>query len=249
MRAAGGGGAGEGNLVDAGVGHQVGADVTSAGHDVENTGRQARGQGRFRHQEGVEDRLLCRLEHHGASGCQGGCDLQERDALRDVPRHDRTDDAHRLTRHQGGAAEHALALLFDRCAVHHVAVVAQQQRRKARLELLSQPDRHAVLHRHPCRGLGAPRLQLRGEQFERFTALLGMPGCPSLGVVERGPGGGHRGVDVGIAAARDRTDQLFGGGGMHVDRGCRRGVRPRTSEVELAVVDRWHRVSSWLVTR
>ena len=117
-----------------------------------------------------------------------------------------------------GAAEHAGTRLFDRRTGHQVAVVAQQQRRETGLELLGQPDRHAVLHRHPWRRFGAAGFQFGGELFEHLAALLRMPGRPSVGGVECRPGGGDSGVDVGLGAPRHRTDPLLGGRGVDLDR-------------------------------
>jgi len=102
--------------------------------------------------------------------------------------------------HQRCAAEHAGTRFLYRRTGHQAAVVAHQQRRKNGLELVGEPDRHAVLHRHPSRRFGAAGFQFHREPFEEVGAVLRFPGRPPIGGVERCPGRSDGGVDIGLGA-------------------------------------------------
>ena len=103
---AGGGRAGERDLVDAGVAHQQLGDLAVGGDDVEHARRQADVLGDLGEEVGVAGRLGRGLEHDGAPGDQRRGDLVGDEADRRVPRDDRADDADRLADQQAELATH-----------------------------------------------------------------------------------------------------------------------------------------------
>ena len=220
--------------------HQVGPDVAATGHDIEHAGGQTRRQRCLGHEERVEDGLLRRLQHDRASGRQRGREFEEGDRLWDVPGDDRADHADRAAGDACGPAEHAGPFVHRRGVDHHLAEVAQQNCGKCTLELLGEPDRHAVLDRDPARGLGGAGLEFGGEPVERLGTLLGVPTRPAGRVVERPACRGDGVVDVARGRGGNTADRVLGRGGTDGDRGVAGAALPAAVDVELAVVDRRH---------
>ena len=94
-RPAGGGGAGEADLVHPGVGGQQGADrVLGRRDDVDHTGRDVGLLGdQAAEHGGAPRRVGRRLEDHGVAGGQGRPQLGQVDLVGDVPRGDGPDHA------------------------------------------------------------------------------------------------------------------------------------------------------------
>ncbi|MCY1225918.1 hypothetical protein D9M72_381300 [compost metagenome] len=97
------GGAGEGQLVDPGMGRQGGTRFGAhTRDDVHHAWRDARFQAQLPQAQGGERGFVRRLEHHRAAARQGRHDLPQGHQQREVPGHDGADHAHRL-RHRVGA--------------------------------------------------------------------------------------------------------------------------------------------------
>ncbi|CAM5187054.1 hypothetical protein CDEN61S_04010 [Castellaniella denitrificans] len=102
---AGGGGAGEGDVPDAGMGAQGRAGLVAvAGDDVQRPGREAHAGGHFGQIQGGQAGVLGGLDHAGVAGRQGRADAAAEDLDRVVPGDDVAGDAVRLAhRHHQGA--------------------------------------------------------------------------------------------------------------------------------------------------
>ena len=90
--------AGEGDLVDAAMAGQRGANLTREPRDhVEHPGREPGLLEQLGEAERGDRGVLRRLHHHGAARGQRGCDLPRHQQQGRVPRRDRRHDTHRLT--------------------------------------------------------------------------------------------------------------------------------------------------------
>ena len=97
--------AGEGEVVDAGVGGEGGAGLLAeARHDVEGARRQVGLLGEAGEGERGQARLLGGLQHAGVAGGEGACDRAPDDLHRVVPGDDVAGDAVRLAQGVDGVA-------------------------------------------------------------------------------------------------------------------------------------------------
>ena len=86
-------GAGEGDLLDAGMVDDGRARFRSAGHDVDDALRHAGALADLGEQDGGQRREFGRLQHHRAAGGQRRRDLPGQHQQREIPRDDLADDA------------------------------------------------------------------------------------------------------------------------------------------------------------
>ena len=114
---------------------QVRTHLTAGGHEVHHAGRQAGLDDRLGEQQAVEYRLRARLHDDRATCSEQRRELEHRERLRVVPRHDRPDDADGLAQHVDGAAEQSLALFLQRGLTDQAGVVLRQHGRKDGLDL------------------------------------------------------------------------------------------------------------------
>ena len=89
----------------------------------------------------------------------------------------------------------------------------------------------AELLRDQARDLLLALLQLGRDRDRQGHAVLERRGAP---VLEGGPRGRHRAVDVLGRALRDGAHDLLGGRVDDLDGGLRRGLHPLAADVELA---------------
>ncbi len=201
--AAGPGGAGIADHVDAGVFRHSRPEPCVARHDVQHAGREhvtqdladlQRGQGRERR----------RLPHHGVAREQGRSELEPGVAQGVVPRHDRPDDTQRDT---VGDGETLRAVLVDRL---------RQRQRSRPAQPVPEPEDLAgdVVQALSLLSGEEPleRLKLRldsvGDRQDKLAALLERSGRPAG---KRCPGCGHGLVQLlGRADGRPPRDGLVG---------------------------------------
>ena len=170
---AGGGRSGEGDLVDAGVGDEVLADLAAAGHDVDHAGRHAGLVEGLGQHEVAQRRLGRRLEHDRAARGQRRGHLPGRQRDRGVPGDDGGDHADRLVGHQAGAvAGDHRALELERA--DQVGVVVEHRRHQAGLGRRRLADRAAHLVDGDAGDVG---LRLRSRSAARASTSARSPGA------------------------------------------------------------------------
>jgi len=213
------GGAGEGDLVDAGArGQRVTGFATVAVDDVEHARRQQVGD-EFDEDQQRDRGRFGRLEHHRVAGAQRRCELPCRHQDREVPRDDLADDAQRLVEVVGDGG---LVDLGDRAflGAQGAGEVAEMVGRERDVSVQRLADRLAVVD-----GLGV------GEHLEVGFDAVGdlQQDIGALG--RRGPGplvgSGVRGVECGF-------DVLGGGAcGLRVDLAA-----DRRDDIKVLALDR-----------
>ena len=176
-RPAGGRRAGEGHLVDAGMGDQVRTDLAAGGDDVHD----ARGDAGLLQQLGeqvrVERRLRRRLHHDGAAGQQGRDELGHDRELGDVPRRDRRHDAHRLVPDDHVGAQRAGSRLLPRELAGHGEERLDLHPRSRRLRQVRERRRRAHLdgdqvgHLAEARGVEGRRTPRRRRSARPATSV------------------------------------------------------------------------------
>ena len=98
-------------------------------HDVERARRQARLERNLSEEQGRQRRFGRRLQDHGAPGSERRGEFPARDVEREIPRHDRTDDADRPAAYQDGPAHSGpLFLPGERLGLFGVPVEEQPAR-------------------------------------------------------------------------------------------------------------------------
>jgi ParB family chromosome partitioning protein len=233
--AAGGGRAGEGDLVDVGVGDEVLADLAPGRDDVHHARGEAGVLEDLAEGLGRQRRLGRRLEHDGAPGDEGGSQLDHGLEQRDVPRDDGGDDAVGHLAHLGRA--------------HHAGPHLRE------LVGVGQPDvlvgDHAGGEHLAHHGPGHRTAHLAGDQLGQALHVGGdgardggQDGAPLLGahggpgpVVEGLAGGGDGRVHVADGPLRHPAEQLLGRRVDHVDRPRPPGRDPVTADEERVVDD------------
>ena len=190
------GGAGEGDLVHAGVFDEKRARLALALHDVDHALRQARLHAQFREGDGRQRRLFRRLEDHGAAGRKRRRDLPRQHQQREVPRNDLAADAGR---------RHAGKLALDQ--LRPAGVVVEVARDEGDVDVARLADRLAVVdgfeHRQEARML----LHLARQRVEEGRALVPGPVRPAL---ERRARRRDGLVDRLLAGGRQAGDRLAG---------------------------------------
>ena len=165
------GGPGEADLVHTGMGYQVFACLDPAGYDIEHTGRHPALLGRFRENQGIQSGFGCRLEHHGATGRERGCEFKRGEGLRIVPRNDRGDHPDGLAT-DDRMADRTRPDLLDRSLGDELGVIAQQRRREQSVGSPRQRHRHAVLPGHQFVGGLGTCVQCGGECQQYSSAVV-----------------------------------------------------------------------------
>ena len=205
MRAAGGGGAGEGDLVDARVAHEVLADLAAGGDHADDALRDAGLLEQLGHEHGVERRLGRRLDDDRAAGrAAPGASFDIVTNCGHVPRHDGADDADGLAAHDDvGVPSMPGALLLPRRSFGATWMkrVEHHPRRRATgpaaRSVIGEPISVVMTcgHVHHAGGVDV------GEPLHGGDALRGRQAGP-LALVERRAGGGDGAVDVGRRCPR-----------------------------------------------
>ncbi len=201
--------AGEGDLLHAGVLHEMSADDGPRSRDdVDRAGREADLGGELGHPQRRERSRRVGLEHHRAAGRERRRQLPGRHHQRVVPRHDLSADADRL-----------LQRVVEKRAADRVRAPGDRRdRRSVEAEVL---DRLGELGLHRGDRLAdVPRLELGellsiggegvGQRMQEARALGRRRLRP--GAVERGPGGIDGAVDVLLVRLRDRGERCAGCG-------------------------------------
>jgi len=191
------GGAGEGDLVEALVPHQCRARAAVAGDHVEHALRQAGLVRQLGERERREGGVLGRLEHDGAARRERGRHLPRQHQQREVPRDDLATDAHarparELALEQGGPT----------------GVVVEVPRHQRDVEVARLADRLAVVERLQHGQQARVLLDLAGERVEVARAAVATERLPGG---QRGAGGAHGAVDVGVAALGAQRERGAGG--------------------------------------
>ena len=99
---------GEADLVDAGMRRHPRTERVAAAHDIQHAGRQMRPHQLAQFQHG-ERRVGRRLDHQRVAGQQRAGDFPDAQQHREIPRHDRADDADRHPAGFGPALERIFA--------------------------------------------------------------------------------------------------------------------------------------------
>ena len=150
------------------------------------------------------------LEHDRVAGRQSGRDLECRQRLGEIPGHDGSDDAERLTAHDRGA-HHARLSALQGDALDDVRVDAHHHGRQPAVDLLGEPDRHPVLAGDERRCVAGARLERVGESAKSRSPFAGRG--PAPGTVVEGPArGANSGVDVALGPESGHADHVAGGG-------------------------------------
>ncbi|CRJ98752.1 hypothetical protein BN1708_009490 [Verticillium longisporum] len=201
--------AGEGELVDAGVGGEGGAGVGAAAVEhVEHAARQAGGGHEAGEVEHGQGRLLGGLEDDRVAGGEGRGQLPAGHGQRVVPGDDLSADAERLAQRVGklgGAEIHGLAVPL----VGPAGIVAEHGHEvwdvlgEARRQGLAVVER---LNGGQRQGVGLDEV---GEVVEELAPCRGRQVTPGR-VLKGGTGGGDGRVDVGFCGCMDGADGLFG---------------------------------------
>jgi hypothetical protein len=208
------GAAGEGDLVDARVAHQVVAARGQGVDDVQYTGGQPgpqRGVGEVARTQG---RVLRRLHDDGAAGQQGLRQLERGECERGVPRDDGRYDAHRPLLDAGADPRQAVAQFGQLRRVRQGGVVAQEAGH-GQGPAAALPDRQA--------GLGDQHL---GDRVDVLLQFLGEP-REDLGTLPQGQSRPRAGVERGTGGFDGRVDVLGGRRGGRSDLFLGRGVDDR----------------------
>ena len=205
---------GEGDLVDAGVAGEVGADLLAhAGDDVEDTRRQAARLGHLGEEEHRQRRLLVGLEDDGVPRRQSRPDLPERQGQRIVPWGDGGAHADRLPadvalsqrrvlRCRGGRFEPVGARQLGEVRPVHGCHTDVEAGRLAQGRPVGD---HLELDE-----LVGPLVEDLGDAQHEPGSVLRRYRRPHARF-ERRPGGRHRLVGVLDRASRRRRHQFFGG--------------------------------------
>ncbi len=229
---AGGGRAGEGDLVDARVADQQLGHLPVGRDDVEHARRQADRLGDLGHHVGLARRLGRGLEDDGATGQQGGGDLVADEAEGGVPGDDGADDADGLA-HE----EPELATLLRLAPPPRRGTCRPARRSSRRSADAPATDALATAWSTPdSRGQIWPRSSVRFSSSvamaRRYSARSRVAQARPRSVVEglarRGDGPRH----VGFLRLGDAEEELLGGGVDHVDHGVRRGLHPLAADEE-----------------
>ena len=208
------GAAREAHLVDARVGDEPLALRHVGDEDVDDPGRQARLLDGLREDVAGQPVLHRRLEDHRAPRREGGRHLLRAQRQRPVERGDRDGHPDRLAQDQR-ACRRAQALLLERVRLAEVGVRPEVDRGHRRHVALGEGDRVPVLLHAELGELVASPIEVVGEPAQRGGPLGRRPARP-LTVVERGPRGGHRSIDVRRACERHLADDLLRPGRRHV---------------------------------
>jgi hypothetical protein len=192
---AGRGGAGEGDVVDAGVRGQRRAGLgAETGDDVEDALRQPGFRAEFGSPQQRQARVLCRFHDAGVAGRDGRAHRAPEDLHRVVPRHDVAGDAVGLA-----DREHGIAVLVGNG-------LAVQLVRGARIELevAGQGGGVAACLSHRLAGVQA------FQQGEFFGVIRHDPGPLVEDPAARRRGGRAPGLAVGGSRRRDSTIDVGG---------------------------------------
>ncbi len=226
----GGGGAGERDLVDAGMGNQVFACLSPGGHDIDDAGWQFRLLDQFGQEVRVERCLRSWLEDDRAAGDQSGGNLGHRGELRHVPRHDRGHDADRLAAH-GNRPEQPRAIIFPGEGLPEVREITEHHLRLRRLGQLRECDGRAHLFCDQLSHLAQPPgIEVSQPAHPGGAVRRGHP--RPRAIVECVTSGRHGAVHVGRGAVGNAADDLLGVRRDDVERGGTGWCDPLAADVE-----------------
>lgn len=230
------GGAGEGDLVHAGVPQQrLTGDRTGTGDDVDDPVRDTGPLEQSRHVQGAERGLVGRLVNDRVSGGQRRGDLRTGEDQREVERGDRRDHTERAAPGVGEGVHRGVAgrAVQGEGEGGEVLVVVGRVRDVDRVR---QGDRLAdVQALQPGDLVGLRTDQLRHPEQDAAALAAAQPG-PLPGVEGR-PRGLHGGVDIGGARLRDGGDDRAPRRVDHLGPRSVRGLAPLSPDEQSTGVD------------
>ena len=198
--------AGERDHVDVGVeAERLPGARPVARDDLQHALGQPRLDGERADPQRRQRRLLGRLEHDAVADGERGRELPRRHEEREVPRHDRADDAERLAvDHGDGVASGGRDLVVD--LVDGLGVALDALGGEADVGVPRLADRLAHVQRLEQAELVGVLADQLGQAQQHLLALPRGRGRPAPGL-ERGARAGHGAVDVLGAAGRDLGEQ------------------------------------------
>src|SRR5882724_4188387 len=247
--AAGGGRAGEADLVDARVADQFLGDLAIGGDDVQHPRRQAGLLRHLREQVGSYRRLWRGFQHDRAAGQQGRRDFPAHGHDSRVPRDDRADDADRLSDEPPVTAPGGLVPLDELEGVGQPGVeIVDARYADAAGDGIDVQDAH--LGRPDVAQVLGPLAQAGGDRPHVLRALCvghTRPRPPVEGLPCRGDRPGH----VLPAGRGDADPYVFGGGLDYVDETTAAGRDPFAADIQTVRVSDGHGIrlvnGHWLV--
>ena len=190
-----GGGAGEGDLVDAGVRHKGGTRCPVTGHDVQHAFRQARLAAEFGEQKGGQRGVFGGFQHDGIAGGQRRGHFPGQHQQRKVPRDHRAADPQR-----GHVGQ------FRRQKLRQTGVIVEMPGDQRHVDIAAFPDRLAIVHGFQNGQQARVLLHQTGQRIEMLRPLmprkprpfrLGAAGCGDGGIQVFGRALGHLGQHLG----------------------------------------------------
>ena len=209
-------------------------DLTPGRDDADDALRNAGLLEQLGHEERVERRLGRRLDDDRASGEERRRELRHRHELRDVPRHDRADDADTFAADDDVTSEHTGPLLLPRVLGADLEEGVEHHPRRRALRQLRERDGRAHLLGDDRRHVHHPGGVDVAEVLDDLGPLGGRHARP-VAVVERVAGRGYGAVDVGLGAFGHPAHQLLAVRRDHVDRVTAGRVDPLATDEQLVV--------------